>query len=212
MTSQPSIHHPAPIEAVIFDLGGVLIHFDFERAHSRIAELSGLDSKKVRERIVANADFLAFESGDIDERQFHLSVQKSLDCTLPYETFKEFWNGIFKQEATATVELARQLRRTIKVGLLSNTNVLHFDYLKDRMSVLSELDHVFVSHEMRCRKPTPQSYQHVLQVMQLPPERVVFVDDLAENIAGARAVGMHGIHATDEAAVKLGLQQLGLLI
>ena len=200
------------IEAVVFDLGGVLIEFDFDRANRAAAGVSGLPAEEVRRRIFGCPEFLEFECGRIDPRGFHGCLQKVLEFNIPYELFCQAWNGIFKEEIASTVELARTLHRNkLKVGILSNTNVLHFEFLRPRMSILRELEHVYASHEIGCRKPEPAAYQAVLQRMNVAPSQAVFVDDLPENIAAAERVGMIGVHAPDAAAVRSGLTRLGLI-
>ena len=199
------------IQAVIFDLGGVLIDFDFNRANRRIAEITGLQPDEIRRRILSCSGFLDFECGRISEREFHACVEKVLGHSIPFSTFHELWNFIFSDEIAPTVALVPELRRSVKVGLLSNTNALHFEHLKTRMRVLSEMDHVFASHEIGHRKPDAEAYQHVLKEMKVPAQHAVFVDDLAENIAAARQVGMIGIHASSAANVAAGLKDLGLL-
>ena len=132
---------------------------------------------------------------------------------MPFRTFEAMWNGIFAGEITANIELVRSLRTRpgLKVGLLSNTNTLHYEYLRRRMPILSEFSYIYVSHEMGCRKPEAACYRYVLRKMEVRPQRAVFVDDYPENIAAAREVGMRCIHATGPAAVRAGLAELGLV-
>jgi putative hydrolase of the HAD superfamily len=79
------------------------------------------------------------------------------------------------------------------------------------MKVLNEVEHLYASHEIGCRKPDAESYQHVLNRMNVRPERAVFIDDLPENLEGARRVGMRTIHAVNPGAVKSGLMEMRLL-
>jgi glucose-1-phosphatase len=201
------------IEAVIFDLGGVLIEFDFDRANQRTAKIVNLPPQEVRRRILTCDAFFKYECGQVSDREFHACVEQALQHAVPYETFHELWNHIFIGEIGPTVTLVSQLRDMgLKIGILSNTNAIHFEYLRKTMRVLNELDHVYASHEIGCRKPHESSYRHVLAKMGVPAQRSVFVDDLAENIAAAKAVGMHGVHATDPQAVRRGLEALGVKI
>ena len=143
-------------------------------------------------------------------RPHHL-VQKALACSFGFDVFCELWNCIFTEEIHGTVAAARALRaRGIKVGVLSNTNAVHFEFLRKRMPLLTELPHVFASHELGCRKPSAEAFERTLARMGVTASRTVFVDDLAENIAAARAVGLQVVHATSPEAVRCGLEALGL--
>ncbi|MCY3020858.1 MAG: HAD family phosphatase [Planctomycetota bacterium] len=210
------------VEAVVFDIGGVLLAYDFDRAVRAAAPLAGLPVAEVRQRLFGDNGYASmgrdrevakFECGLISEREFHACVEALLQRRLPFELFRDAWNGIFIHEIEPTVTLMRQLRRRpgLKVGMLSNTNALHYAYVRQRWSMFSEIEHVYVSHEIGRRKPDPEAYRHVLENMGVPARRTVFVDDLIENVIAARAVGMLAIHAPDAAAVRTGLAALGLV-
>jgi FMN phosphatase YigB (HAD superfamily) len=209
------------IEAVIFDIGGVLLDYDFELAVRAAMPLSGLTAEEIRRRLFGSGDYagtehrsevLDFECGKISGEEFHAFVQQLLGCRMPYAAFCDAWNCIFKREIGPTVALARQLqaRKGLKVGALSNTNVIHFEFIRQRWSVLQEITYIYASHEIKRRKPDPECYHHVLRDMGVAASRTVFIDDFAHNVAAARAVGMKGIHATDTEAVRKGLAELGL--
>jgi epoxide hydrolase-like predicted phosphatase len=209
------------IDAVVFDIGGVLIEFEFDRAFRAASAAVGIPPQEIRARLFGKSDFayydreldvVAFECGRISDREFHSRVEKLLNSRIPFEHFCTAWNGIFTGEIKSTLELMHELRQRpdIKVGVLSNTNSLHFNLLRQSMTVFNEMDHVYVSHEIGCRKPDAESYLHVLKSMNVSPERSVFVDDLPENIAAAQKVGMKTVHATNPKAVHEGLIALGL--
>ena len=209
------------IDAVIFDIGRVLIGFDFNRAFKAAEAFVGIPALEIRAKIFGASDFagydrerdiVEFECGRISEREFHSRVERTLQCRIPYELFCHAWNGIFDDEISGTVESLRQLhRRGLKVGILSNTNRLHFEHLRVRMPVLSEIQHVYASHEIGCRKPDAESYHHALKKMDVAAQRTVFVDDLPDNVAAAQKIGMKTIHAVSSEAVRTGLSELGIL-
>ena len=207
--------------AVIFDLGGVLVDYDFRRSFIATAHLTGLTPDEVRTRLFGNGGDFAnydggrpivdFECGRLSAPEFHVLTQKALQCSFSFDVFCDLWNCIFTNEIQPTVDAARALRaRGLKVGVLSNTNPIHFEFLRGRMPLLTELEHVFASHELGCRKPDPEIFARVLARMAVAPARTVFVDDLVENIRAAQAAGLQVIHATDADAVQRGLRDLKL--
>lgn len=191
-------------------MGGVLIDFDFNRANAAAAQVSGLPADEVRRRLFSSPDFLAFERGKLSPQEFHDCLQTLLGMRMPYAIFCQAWNGIFNDEIEPTVSLVRALRSRVKVGVLSNTNAIHFEYLRERMSVLRELEHVYASHEIGSRKPDAECFQHVLARMSVAPQRTVFIDDVLENVEAAQSLGIRVIHAVNAQAVRAGLRELGL--
>lgn len=208
---------PAPqsheIEAVVFDIGKVLIDYDFDRVVQHAARLSNVPSLDIRHRIVSTDMLHDFECGRISEREFHDRIQALLKQTFPFEDFCMLWNSIFTEEIESTVEIFHDLRKRpgLKTGILSNTNILHFTYLQKRMGLLSDMTHVYASHEIRCRKPDAESFQHILKDMGVTASRTVFIDDLPENISAAKELGIHCILAVNDTAVRSGLVKLGLI-
>lgn len=199
----------AEIEAVIFDIGGVLIRIEIGAALQSVASTlkrpaAGLSA------LYQHQILIDFETGRVSAAEFHGAIERMLGCPFPFTNFCETWNSIFQDEIATTVALLEQLKRRpgLKVGVLSNTNSIHLAWLRERMEVLRGIEHLYASNELGYRKPEPESYREVLKRMNVPAERAVFVDDLAVNVAGAQAVGMRVIHATTPEAVSAGLAPL----
>lgn len=222
MNITPESTSTPPIDAVVFDIGRVLIDFSFDRAFTAASKFAALSPKEIRDRLFGQGDFagmdrerdvVEFECGRISAQEFHARVEKQLNCTFPYPDFVAAWNCIFTAEVDSTLELVHKLHDAgkVKVGILSNTNQLHMDYLRDRMPVFAALAHVYASHEIGHRKPDASSYLHVLEKMNVPANRTVFVDDLPDNIEAARQLGMHTIHVTQHDIVGPSLARLGLI-
>lgn len=210
------------IDAVVFDIGRVLIDFSFDRAFEAAAVFAKLPPREIRARLFGESEFagkdrerdvVEFECGRISALEFHARVEKQLECSFPFPAFVEAWNCIFTGEVESTLHLMRQLRAggKVKVGILSNTNQLHFEYLRARMPVFDELEHVYASHEIGHRKPDADSFHYVLREMNVAANRTVFVDDLPDNIHAARTLGMHTVHVTAHDVVGREFARLGLL-
>jgi putative hydrolase of the HAD superfamily len=102
------------------------------------------------------------------------------------------WCSIFIPIPGA-IELVDALDEGCHRGLISNTNHLHFEWLDELLGLRSRFETVTLSHELGCLKPAPDIYHAALRDAQCPPERAIFIDDLAENVAAAEAVGMRGV-------------------
>lgn len=199
------------VDAVCFDLGRVLVDFDWMRALGEVMSASGLTREQIKERLILSEAFRSFETGRRTPREFHADVERQLSMRMPYERFCELWNSIFTDEISEIVALAERLRSAgMRVAVLSNTNVLHAEYLRQRYAWLRTWDHVYLSHEIGARKPDAASYCWVLERTGVAADKTVFVDDLPDNIDGARAVGMRGVLAHSPQAALEGLAELGI--
>ena len=102
-------------------------------------------------------------------------------------------------------------RRGLELLALSNTNADHIGIIHQICPAMALFDRVYCSHEIHARKPDPAIYRHVTRERGIEPQRCIFVDDLAENVRAAEALGMRGILATDPARIAAALRALGVL-
>lgn len=205
---------------MIFDIGGVFIGLDFSRAVSHTAAALGMPAVDVRQRLFGagnplSADRMDFmndyECGRIDDAAFHRCVERVLDAPLPFAEFKAAWNGIFLDPIFETMHMAEALcaRGDLKLGILSNNNALHWSALRPILPIVDKFEHVFLSHEIGLKKPSPEAFQHALQRMSVRAERTLFVDDLEDNIKAAERIGIKTIHAKNTHAVRRGFAAHG---
>jgi len=201
-----------PPQAVIFDLGRVLVDFDWSDVVEAAVADCPLTPEEFKAMVLQGPLLQDFETGRLDAVEFHAGLERILAGPFPFECFCSLWNGIFRAPIGETCRLARALNRSaaVKVAILSNTNALHAAYLRERMPVLGELEHIYLSHEIGWRKPAPEAYRYVLERLAVPAKETVFIDDLPENVAAAEACGMRGILAQSAAAVAAGLRAQGL--
>ena len=199
-------------EAVVFDLGRVLIDLDWGRAFKRAARWTGLSARETERRWRADRALPCFETGRMTARQYHAHIQGVMGARIPYPQFRRLWCSIFTREIRKAAKLVRYLQRRgrARVAVLSNTNVVHARFLRRWWPLLGELRHVFLSHEIGFRKPDPAAYRYVLRRLGLPPQKVVFVDDQRENVAVARKLGMCAVLAHSPETMTAELARLGL--
>ena len=88
--------------------------------------------------------------------------------------------------------LVRDAQRNVKVGCLSNTNPVHWEYNHNRWDILDAFDVRLLSFEMGCVKPDRETFDRVAQRLDCLPSRVLFLDDNAINVEGATAAGFRG--------------------
>lgn len=202
------------IRAVVFDLGRVLLWFDNGLFLRRLAERSGRTLDEVRAIAHEKLDLIrGFDRGEIAAEDFRAGIGAALGLELEAGEFWPAYADIFSVHAPG-LEAARRLRRTngLKLVLLSNTDPVRYAFVRDRFPEIQFFDAYVLSYEVRLLKPERGIYLEAARRAGCPPGECVFIDDLAENVAGAEAAGMAGIVYTPETDLPAALRRLGIEI
>ena len=195
------------IKTVIFDLGRVLVDFDFMRGYRTMSELSGLPVDEIRKRFHESGIANEFESGAISEEEFERRTQAMLGTSMPHEQFEEIWFSVFLPGTLMPEEVVAGIRRNHRTVLLSNTNSMHFRALKQNYGILSHFDALVLSHEVGAMKPHPAIYEAAIRAAGCRPEECFFTDDIADYVDGARR---HGIDAVQFQGAETTMAELSL--
>jgi putative hydrolase of the HAD superfamily len=178
--------------ALLFDLGNVLIPFDFKRGYAGIAGLTGLAGEEIRARL-ARTDYVhRLESGGMNGREFVAALGALCEVELPYARFCEVWSSIFLPETLLPETLLAALAARYRLVLLSNTNDLHFEFLERTYPLLRHFHARVLSHEVKAMKPEAAIYAAAIRAAGCAPEECFYTDDIPEYVAAARG---HGIDA-----------------
>jgi len=202
---------PAAIEAVIFDLGRVLVQVDvLKLARQVLADRPGQDPRALIERVMNDPVMAAHNTGRIGSRQFHATLCATLGLDVEYERFTQMWCGVFAP-MPGMVELVDCLRSRVRLGLLSDTDPLHWGFLRKEYPFLAWFETPTLSYEVGVMKPDPRIFRLAATNVASPCERCLYIDDLPTNAAGAQAVGMQTLVFKDAQTLARDLAQLGLL-
>jgi putative hydrolase of the HAD superfamily len=146
----------------------------------------------LRERFNLGPAYEAHERGEIDAAGYFRALRAELGLALDDADFADGWNAIFGGAIAPTVERMHALAPRVPQYLFSNTNAMHHDVWSARYAdALAPLRGHFVSHRMGLRKPTRESFHHVARAIGVEPARILFFDDTAANVEGARAAGLN---------------------
>jgi len=183
----------SPVHCVFFDLGNVLVHVNSEKFYSICKQKTKLSSDQWL-KIIQNSSEISqkFNLGKITPRRFYLTIQNVLELQMTYEEFERAYCDIFSLNEEI-VGVVRDLAPKVKLAIISNTDTLHFNHILNHFSIMSFFEKMITSFEVGILKPERGIYEIALQRMSVQAKHSVFVDDKFENIAGAQAVGMHGI-------------------
>lgn len=184
----------SPPETVIFDLGKVLIHFDFGIAARRLAELSDLDPESIRMHMDQSSLLVDYETGRLTSEQFIDRLIDSIGFRGSHSTAAEAFADIFSPIEQMIAFLGRVQENGLPVCLFSNTNELAANHVRSRFPFYSRLDHHVLSFEHGAMKPDPSIYEIVEQVTGRRGESLLYLDDRIENVEAGAKRGWQTIH------------------
>ncbi len=198
------------IRAVIFDLGKVLIPFDFQRGYDRLQPLCGYESAEVRRRIAATGLVPRLEAGQIESRDFVSRLGTALGVSFEYAQFCEIWSSIFLPETLVPESLITGIKKNFRLVLLSNTNQMHFEMLERSYPILSHFENRALSHEIGAMKPSPLIYRKAVELAGCRPEECFFTDDVPEYVEGARNFGIDAVqfHSVEQLQEELARRNI----
>jgi putative hydrolase of the HAD superfamily len=151
------------IKAVIFDLGRVIVPFDFNRGYTKLEALCGIPAAEIPVRIAPTGLVQLFESGGIEPRDFVRELSKHLNLDTSYETFCEIWSSIFLPYTLIPESMLIGIARNYRLVLLSNTNAIHFEMVRENYPLLRHFHSYVLSHEVAAMKPLPLIYRRAIE-------------------------------------------------
>ena len=182
------------IKVLLFDLGRVLVDFDHLRSAKRIAAFCSKTPQQIYDLFFESKSTIDFEAGKISPVDFYQQVKQMLDLKLSYASFEPIWNDIFFLSAKNrfVFGLVNNLRVNYKTALLSNINILHYEYLKKNFPVFGVFDKVFLSFRLGLIKPDKEIYNLVIRDLKVDPSEIFYTDDRAELVESAKSLGIRG--------------------
>jgi len=181
-------------KVLLFDLGRVLVDFDHLRAAQRMAAFCSKTPDQIYNLFFESEATIAFEAGKIAPEDFYLQVKQMLDLKLSYASFEPIWNDIFFLSAKnrSVFGLVNNLRTNYKTAMLSNINILHYEYLRKNFPVFGVFDKIFLSFQMGLIKPNKEIYNLVMRELGVNPEEIFYTDDRPELVQSAKSLGIRG--------------------
>lgn len=198
------------IEAVIFDMGGVLVRTEDTAPRAALGLRFDKTYTEMEKIVFGNQSSGRASRGEISARDHMQHVMRVLGLPETDKAIADFHAEFFAGDEVdyAMIEEINALRPQYKTALLSNA----WDNLREALTKKWEIDYafdeLFISAEMGVAKPDPEIYKKGLEKLALPPQAAVFVDDFIENIEAARELGMHGIHFQEKAQAMRELRAL----
>ncbi len=198
------------IKALLFDLGGVLVHFAgvgpmLELAGCRVTEKEAWDFWWNSEVVQA------FEKGKITRESFAAGVIKALHLNVSEEFFIEDFAKWEKGPYPGALQLLDRLKEKYTLACLTNNNVIHWATLHSKSNIGSKFHRCYKSFELGLLKPDPEFYRYAIRDLQLEPGEIMFMDDSKNNMEVALALGLNAFHVEGLDDVRRVLRAEGIL-
>jgi putative hydrolase of the HAD superfamily len=179
------------IKAVVFDFGGVIIDLFPNKTFDELRSQIDPNKEAAVQKLA-----LDVELGNISGTTFINELSALFKSRLDTEDVIEIWNRMLCEIDSRKVDFLNTLKKSYKVYLLSNTNIVHKEFFditcKNAFGCSLEnfFDETFYSHEINLRKPNREIFEYLIKEVKLSPSEILFVDDLSENIESAKSLGI----------------------
>ena len=178
--------------SVIFDLGRVLVDFDFRRGFQALEPLCPYSAEEIPERLRTTRLVEEFETGLIEPHDFVAQLAKLLDFDIAYDRFCAIWNSIFA-ETLVPDSLLESLAARYRLLMLSNTNAIHFPMVRETYPLVRYFHDFVLSYEVKAMKPRREIYERAIERAGCRAEECFYTDDIAEYVEAARRLGIDAV-------------------
>ena len=198
----------ALIEAVIWDLGGVLVRTTDWRYRERWERKLNLQPMELHDVVFESLEGRHAQIGQITPDELWSSIGHRLSLTSEEiaELRADFWRG--DQIDHTLKAFIQNLQSEYKTGLLSNAWINLRQRLEQEWGIIHLFDHLTISAEVGIAKPDPAIYELVLTTLDVGPEKAMFIDDTKKNLAPAHNLGMSTVHFNSTAQAIKEIERL----
>lgn len=199
-------------QAVIFDLGKVLVDFDYMIAARKIATRSNTTPEAINQLINQSPLLLRYERGEMTDAEFFDSVRSTTGFEGDLKEFAPMFGDIFS-EIQPMIDLHAALRRqSIQTFIFSNTNNLAASHIRNTFPFFSQFDGYIYSYEQKVMKPEARMYEVVEKQTGCRGNQLLYVDDRAENIDGGASRGWQVVLHENPARTIEAFRKTGLAV
>ena len=198
---------------IYFDLGQVLVRFDHAQMLRQISAAAGVEVGRVQELLFADGMLMQLERGTLSTRQFYDEFCRRLGARPDYDRLARAASEFFAFNDEIAPVVMGLRRGGWRLGILSNTSELHWEYCRRQFALLSDAFAVHVlSYRVGAIKPEPAIYAAAVAAAGCRPAEIFFTDDILGHVLGARAAGFDAVQFTGAAALCRELAQRGIAL
>ncbi len=193
------------INAIIFDLGGVLFDINYQNTADAFAKLGMNNFVSAYSQAQQNQLFDEFEKGNVSNEIFRNFIRENISHQLLDEEIDAAWCAMLIGMEPIKFETLKKVGAHFPIFLLSNTNAIHLPKVHEMIaqktpenSLEKSFLHCYFSNQIHLRKPDAAAFEIILQENNLQPENTLFLDDSIQHIVGAQKIRLQAIHITSE--------------
>lgn len=198
------------IKTCVFDMGNVLVNFSHELMCRQMGELCSRDAASIRRSIFDSGLQADFERGRLSPEEFHRLFIESVGVEVDADDFRRATSDIFELNEGLPAVLDALKAQGIRLVLMSNTSVWHFEFIRDGFDVLDRFDVCVTSYAAGAIKPEEAIYRTALEAIECAPGEAFYTDDVPEYVERGRQYGMQADVFTGVAALRRRLEESGI--
>ena len=196
------------IKAIISDLGKVVVDYDHHKSTRLLAQKSALTEREMYDFIYMSKMDTKFDTGRISPGELYEHIRRGAGLKMPFAEFKRVFADIFTLKKDTAALYASLKKKGLRFCLLSNTNILHYEWCKRKFPFLGFFEHTVLSYKTGVMKPHPRIYMEAVNKLGLKKEECVYVDDFPELAEAAALLGLHAVHFRNAGQLRKELKRL----
>lgn len=206
----PAVASVATVDAVLFDIGGVVVEVNDMVAYLKDHGVG--DTADFHARWLHCPAVRLYEGGGCDQQAFANGVVRDLGLDMPPGVFLDYFERWPRGLFPGVKDLIRETRRHVTVGCLSNTNDLHWPRFADELEADTLFDHRILSFEIGLLKPDAEIYEYAAERLELAPRAILFLDDNPLNVDAARRAGFRAEHVVGPEQARAAIAGHGVAV
>ena len=199
------------IEAIIFDIGRVIIDLDPSRAIAAIGAGSTLAPEKLWQEVQKDPLWDGWQEGRVTPREWYENLIARFRTPISFEKFRNAWNSVLVPKLLLPEQLLKQLSRKYRLLLLSNTDPIHVEYMESKFSFLRYFPKRIYSCEVGASKPSVKIFRAAIKGAGVPARRAFYIDDIRSYVLAARRMGLNAVQFRTRRRLEAALRARHLL-
>ena len=199
------------IKTIIFDLGNVIVKVNWNTFYKKAVVKSNKSLQYIKKYCEnPSKNIIDFELGKINSEEFYNKITNDLCLKMSFKDFKAAYCNIFPLNENVA-GIIKKLKKNYRLVLLSNTDKLHFEFIKNKYKIVDIFDEYVLSYKEGCRKPNPLIFLKAIKKAKAMPFNCLYFDDIPEFVLAARMLGIKAFQYKNFEKLKNDLKKAGVL-